>query len=112
MLKHVSINKLKQHLHQSIDEMKQETVREMYFNSSSIDDIIPADVIQHILSFQSLDLKNVKCVNKQWNKLSMQNERNYHIKLQQRMNEGLPIYHMINQIAKGLQNYYRHKVNL
>ena len=32
----------------------------MHFKAASIDEIIPSDVIQHILSFQIFNLKNLK----------------------------------------------------
>ena len=58
-------DKLKAFLHQCIDESTPTSLNTMYFNSSSIDQLIPRDVMQHLLSFQALDLKAIKLVNKQ-----------------------------------------------
>ena len=94
IIKCISIDKIKQFLHQNINEATMDLTKNMYFNSSSIDEIIPSDIIKHILSFQALNLEHVKRVNKQWNKLSNQNEKRYYSSLQQNLNQNSPIpYH-------------------
>ena len=78
ILSFISVAKLKEFLNQNVKEMDVPTIRSAYFVSASINKTIPSDIIQHILSFQSLDLEHVKCVNQQWNKACKQNERNHY----------------------------------
>ena len=80
-LKCIPMDKLRDFVHQNIEEMNQSQLKTMHSNAISINRIIPGDIIQHIISFQVLELENVKCVNKQWNKLSKQHERNYYLPL-------------------------------
>ena len=71
-------------------------IKTLYFNVKSIDNIIPKDIIQYIISFQGLDLDNTKCVNKEWNKLSHLNEKMEWLKMvQHEKNDGLD-YNDIN----------------
>ena len=49
---------------------------------TSMDQILPDDVIQHILSFQGLKYKATNRVSKRWLRLSKQNEMNFHRQIQ------------------------------
>ena len=49
------------------------TAKQVYFKAASLSDIIPSDVIQSILSFNSLSLTQ-KCVNKTFKSLTEKNE--------------------------------------
>ena len=87
-LKLISTEKLKQFIHQNLNET---TAKTFYYNSLSIDEIMPTDIIQHILSFQCLEELNwTKIVNKQWKKLSNRNEKMRYLKLQESLDKKLP----------------------
>ena len=75
------MDKLRRFVDQNIEEMHESQANTMHFKAASIDEIMPGDIIQHIISFQVFDLENVKFVNKQWNKLSKQNEKNFYLQL-------------------------------
>lgn len=75
--KNMPMNKLKNILRQQMNEMTPESLRNVYFNASSINKLIPEDIIQYILSFHSIGLQSVKLVNKKWNQLSTQNDNIY-----------------------------------
>ena len=62
----------------------------LYYAITSIDNIFPADIIQHIISFEARDVSDAKCVNKQWNKL-------YHMNAKKRWSEIED-----NEVAHGL----------
>lgn len=91
LLPYISLDVLKQAICQNMNGMQPESIKKMHCNSLSIHKIIPSDLIQHVLSFQGLDLKHVKCVNKQWNKLSNKNEKKYHLALQEKLDQNSPI---------------------
>lgn len=85
MLQHISINKLKQIVKEMINDEDEwninVNIKGIYWNTIAIDKILSTDIIQYILSFQALDLRHVKCVNKQWRELSMKNEKLYYKRL-------------------------------
>ena len=88
-LKLIPTDKLKEFIHQNV---KTTTSNEMYYNSLSIDQILPTDIIGHILSFKCLEELNLtKRVSKLWNKLSNQNEKTHYMKLQESLDEKLSI---------------------
>lgn len=91
LLPYVSLDQLKHALYQTIDEVDDTAIKMMRFDAVSIHKIIPSDIIQHILSFQGLDLKHAKCVNKKWNELSIKNEKKSYLALQQRLEQDSPI---------------------
>ena len=78
-------------MNKHIDEEEMSTARNTYFKSAPIDEIMPSDIIQQILTFQQLDLQNIKLVNKQWNRLSKQNEKHCYLRLQETFKENSPI---------------------
>lgn len=85
IIQQISLNKLKQIVKEMVnDETEWDiniNIKYVYWNTISIDKILSTDIIQHILSFQALDSEHIKYVNKQWNKLSMKNEKLYYLKL-------------------------------
>ena len=87
----LSLDKLKDFINQNVDEFNASESKTMYFNSVSIDKILPDDIIQYILSFQSITDNHKTYVSKQWEKLSNQNERNYYLQLQSRLDKNGPI---------------------
>ena len=94
LLKHVPIAEIKQLINQSVDKMNTSSIRKIHLNSLSIHETIPDAVIlliQHILSFHSIDEINMKLVNRKWNKLSELNERNYYSQLIKRLDQHSPI---------------------
>ena len=82
--------KNKTFLNQIIADGDTTKARQINSKSSSTDQILPCDVIQHILSFQPFE-SHSNCVNKEWNKLSKQNEINYYSNLQKRLDKTSPI---------------------
>ena len=79
ILRKLPINKLKHVINSSIDVMDEPFAKQIHLNYLSINQIIPDDIIRHILSFQGLRLNPTKLVNKQWNKLSKQAEKHHYI---------------------------------
>eukprot|EP01083_Nonionella_stella_P123355 371700_1 len=58
---------------QHIRKLNANAIREAYFNSLSIDDILPSDLVGHVLSFQPFPYNaSINQTNKMWNKLSSQ----------------------------------------
>ena len=91
-LHYLPISDIKQFIHQSIN--KSSSRKKMYFESISINDILPSDLIQYILSFNALDsfsAKYAKIVNTNWRKLSNSNQRNYYLQIIQMLNKNSPI---------------------
>ena len=91
MLKRMPIHHVKQFMLQEVHNMSTSIAKEMQFNALSMDRTIPSVVIHYILSFQEWDLKDVRLVNKQWNKLSNQHEKNYYFQLNKKLNQNSPI---------------------
>ena len=69
------------------DAFMQIPLRALYYEVRSIDEIIPKDIIQHIISFQGLDLENTKIVNKRWNQLSQINEKRILLEMEEHENQ-------------------------
>ena len=86
-IKHIPLNVVKEFVIENMNKMTESSATKMTFNALSINQIMPADVIQRILTFTTLDGKNIKSVNKQWRDLSELNEKIYYTKLIQRLDE-------------------------
>lgn len=87
MLNQVPLDTIKQFMNALINEMTPSAVTKMKYGSLPIDEIIPENTIQHILSFHPIDGGNIRSVNKQWQKLSDMNEKNYYSKLIHRVDQ-------------------------
>ena len=72
ILQHLPLFALKSFINQQIEQQTAAAQKIIYFNSSSIHDILPSDAMQHILSFG--DFYRQKAVSKQWKLLAEQNE--------------------------------------
>ena len=73
LLQHVDIADLRKFLHGQIDKMSASKACKAYY-SMPINNILPSNVMQHILSFE--DCNHYRDVCKQWNQLMNQNEEN------------------------------------
>ena len=71
--------------------MNENANRKLYFESSSIDYILPTDMIRQIISFQELRHPNTKCVNKLWKTLSEEIETKHYQTLHDTLNADSPI---------------------
>ena len=109
ILRCTSLDKIKLFLDQNVDQLKDIGIKNMLFNAASINQIFPSDIIQHILSFQPFE-SHSNCVNKEWNKLSKQNERNYYSKLQKRLNETSPITYNERENSTWIMHQNRTKL--
>ena len=80
ILKWIPMETMKDFMLQNMHGIDESLARKIYFKSSSITDVLPSDIIQYILSFQPRLSNPSKYVNKQWCKLSLQNDKNYYSK--------------------------------
>lgn len=110
LLKHIPIDQIKQLIKQNVDKMNTKSIRNIHLNSLSIHETIPDDLIQHILSFHSIDEINMKLVNKKWRKLFESNERNYYLQLIQRLDQDSPIKYDPRKNQTWIINQTRYKL--
>ena len=88
----LSVDQLKDLVLQNIPTLNYPISKKLHFDLSSIDQILPTDVIGHVLSFQSIqELYTTKYVNKQWNELSKQTQKNYFLNAQRELDQNCPI---------------------
>ena len=74
ILQHLPLISLKLFINQQIEQQSSTAQRCIYFNASCIYDIMPSDVIQHILSFD--DCHRQRAVSRQWKLLAEKNVKN------------------------------------
>ena len=87
---HIPFTLLKQAVGEIINDNANRYIiprRALYYEVRSIDEIIPKDIIQNIISFQGLNLENIKLINKRWNKLSHVNEKRILLQMRQHEDE-------------------------
>eukprot|EP01084_Bolivina_argentea_P015333 28662_1 len=75
ILKHISLNNIKNFIDKEINKLDETSSKRMRFNAFSINEIFFDDIIQYILSF--VGIYHTKSVNKKWKKLSDKNENIY-----------------------------------
>eukprot|EP01083_Nonionella_stella_P048609 129830_1 len=69
----IGFSKIQTFLRQQILELNDNDVRKVYFNSLSMNDTLPSDIVGHVLSFNTFQHNNaIKETNKQWNTHSTQ----------------------------------------
>ena len=100
MLQYVNLKKLKQFLCGQIDEMVSEKTRAAYHCVLSINNVLPDDLMQHILTFSNFhESTDNWIVCKQWNGLQKLNEetmlRNAYQTVSDKYAETLPKRHYI-----------------
>eukprot|EP01084_Bolivina_argentea_P007552 14162_1 len=72
ILEFIPVQLIGNFISEQINQFNKQTINNAYNNIISIDDKLPCDLLQHILSFnQSF---NTKIINKKWNKLTKQND--------------------------------------
>ena len=78
LINKIPLNELKEYLQEMINNSHQNKVdiRSMYWGFvGNIENILPSDLMQYILTFLRFDLQFVKVVNKRWKRLSELNEK-------------------------------------
>ena len=91
LLQHFPTDALKQFMHDHVDKMDTSIAKEMHFHSSSIDQIIPSDIINHIISFEGWPRYDFIIVNKQWYTLCKQMKNIYYLRMQKELDQNSPI---------------------
>ena len=74
MFNGINFGEMQNFFRTKIHEMDYNSARIVHFGASSINNVLPEDVIQHILSFGHLNQNRTVC--QQWNRLNQQNETN------------------------------------
>ena len=74
ILQSLPLSVVKQFVNQQMQQATSKRISSIYHDVISIDDILPSDVMQHILSFDGF--YHPKAVNKQWKELCDMNEKN------------------------------------
>ena len=110
-LKWIPIDEIKKFISQKLNTTNSTSAKTIYFNSFSMNNIIPSDAIQHILSFLPSWSDKTKLVNKEWNKLSNQNQKNLYSKSHEIHNKNniIPYNSKINKtwiIHPGYRSLY------
>ena len=72
LLEYIQLNDLQRFLISKVNELDIMTARMAYRDALPINEVLPSDVMQHVLSFGHLNRNRTVC--QQWNRLNQQNE--------------------------------------
>ena len=99
LLNQIPLEQIKDFLYQKIGSMNDAESKTFYYESLSIDEILPTDIIRDIISYQGFDIAHTKCVNKQWKELSDQNEKKNYQQMEENLEQTSPIKFNKNENA-------------
>jgi len=74
-LRYIPLLSIQSLINQHLNQQSPSKVKSIYHKAASIDEILPCDVMQHVLSFDSF--YHPRTVSKAWKSLSDKNEANY-----------------------------------
>ena len=78
MMANIPLDKIKALINEHVDQSDFQVTTHLFMNAASIDQILPDDITQHILSFNGFfEPRTYKLVCHNWNKLSNCNESKY-----------------------------------
>ena len=73
ILRHIPLQSLKNVINESLKSMNEDKVRSIYYETCSIEDVMPCDVIQSMLGYISPQ-SSTKCISKTFKNASEKNE--------------------------------------